>query len=442
MKFSIALSVLILAVGLTCGFLQRRQVSVLREDRSELAATAGNLGIAVAESNAGEPRVTKRLREERSNQSDSVSAALLAFAKEREKAETDGDSGKALEKQGLALAERLMAMDQEQLKSAIMELRAASGISDETRREMISFSIRMLSENYPEAALGVLAEHADTLKQSYVDQHVFSVALGKWAKENPRAALSWLQENAVKHPELAEEDSQLGVLAGAAEKNPKLAFQLLTELRLTDSTGAVQSIVESAKSPEQRSAILTAFRDHLAGIQDESERAALREEALGGLARSISEEDYNSVTSWVASQKLTAAETEEFVSGLSFETTKSDTGKWIEWMAKSLPSDSLSEPVADLVSQWTQQDYLAAGKWLAAEPDGPAKSASVRAYAETVAEYEPQTAAQWALTLPPGEERTETLKTIYQNWPKNDATAAAAFAAEHGITPDSATEEP
>ena len=86
-----------------------------------------------------------------------------------------------------------------------------------------------------------------------------------------------------------------------------------------------------------------------------------------------------------------------------------------------------------LIGQWTQQDYQAAGKWRAASPEGPAKNASVSAYAMIVAEYEPQTAVQWALTLPEGQERQATFESIYQNWPKNDAAAAAAFAREHGI---------
>ena len=53
-----------------------------------------------------------------------------------------------------------------------------------------------------------------------------------------------------------------------------------------------------------------------------------------------------------------------------------------------------------------------------------------------MASYHPQVAAQWALTLPDGDERDATLKQIYQNWPKTDAAAieaAAAFAKENGI---------
>ena len=58
---------------------------------------------------------------------------------------------------------------------------------------------------------------------------------------------------------------------------------------------------------------------------------------------------------------------------------------------------------------------------------------SVATYAETVAEYEPQVAEQWAETLPEGKQRQETYQTIYENWPASYAAGAAAFAGSHGI---------
>ena len=36
----------------------------------------------------------------------------------------------------------------------------------------------------------------------------------------------------------------------------------------------------------------------------------------------------------------------------------------------------------------------------------------------SVASIEPETATQWAMTLPPGKDRDQTLKTIHSNWPK------------------------
>jgi hypothetical protein len=56
--------------------------------------------------------------------------------------------------------------------------------------------------------------------------------------------------------------------------------------------------------------------------------------------------------------------------------------------------------------------------------------------ATTLSRYEPEAAAQWALTLPPGKDRDETLNQIYHAWPKTDPAAieaADAFARQHGL---------
>lgn len=37
-----------------------------------------------------------------------------------------------------------------------------------------------------------------------------------------------------------------------------------------------------------------------------------------------------------------------------------------------------------------------------------------------------QTAAQWAVTLPPGETRKETLDAVYKSWPQDDPASKAA----------------
>jgi len=89
-----------------------------------------------------------------------------------------------------------------------------------------------------------------------------------------------------------------------------------------------------------------------------------------------------------------------------------------------------------MVSGWTQSDFQATGAWLNTTPTGPLKNSAIRSYAETVSRYEPEAAAQWALTLPPGEDRDQTLNRIYKNWPKKDdasKAAAEAFKSQYGV---------
>ncbi len=111
-------------------------------------------------------------------------------------------------------------------------------------------------------------------------------------------------------------------------------------------------------------------------------------------------------------------------------------GQWVEWIARTAPAGKADATIRKLVNRWTNDDHQAAGNWLASAPENPAKNVAIRSFAETVSKYVPETAAQWAMTLPAGEARATTLKTIYKNWPKDDAASKAAattFANEHRI---------
>jgi hypothetical protein len=279
----------------------------------------------------------------------------------------------------------------------------------------------------------LFAEASDLMDESMLGEHVIASALNRWAELDPRAALDWVRKNAAAHPEILG-DTQTVVLAGVARNNPKLAFQLAGGLGPDQAMNAINAIVITGHDdPVQRSAVLTALREHLATVRDESERQEIRANALEMLARTADKEGFDSLTKWMESAAFTPQEKGEFAAGLTYFTTKNDTGKWVEWMAGNLPAESLRDPVRETVGEWTQQDYVSAGQWLSSAPEGPARTAAVEAYAEAVAEYEPQVAAQWAMTLPPGPGRDSTLKAVYQNWPASDPEGAAAFAREHGL---------
>ncbi len=435
LKFSVGISILILGLGLMIGLVHQKRLTTLQAERLELVAQAGKLGISpILTGSTGDARITKRQREGREVQAHSLAMDLAAFAKEMELHDKDGSGGdEAIQKRGMEIMARLMELDASQIKVVISGLRDDKSLSEDTRINMIGLTITMLGEDHPSAALALFTDFSDLLAGSPMGKHVVSSSLSHWANQDPLAALEWVRKNSAEHPDLADDETKQSIITGAARNDPKLAFKLITEMQLDDKSAAVQALVEAGKTPVQRTAILDALREHLATIPDESDREDLLKESLESMGRNLAEESFNSTQSWISQSKLSPEESAQFAGGLSYFNTKQDTGKWIDWMATTLPKEQLRDNVDNLIGQWTQQDYQAAGKWLAAAPDGPAKNASISTYAGTVAEYEPRTAVQWALTLPDGEERQATFETIYQNWPKNDAAAAAAFAKEHGI---------
>src|SRR5690606_22216851 len=113
--------------------------------------------------------------------------------------------------------------------------------------------------------------------------------------------------------------------------------------------------------------------------------------------------------------------------------TADDSGRWIPYLAEQRPDEQLVKPVGNLMRHWTQSDYPPAGHRLAASPDTAANPHAVRASAVAVTPYDPGTAEQWALMLPRGEDRSETLGSIFNRWPEDDPAGKRGFAERHGI---------
>lgn len=435
MKFSIALSALILVVGAGLGWRDHQRLETLRETHRQLAAEAELLGISTAPSDAAEPLVTKRKREDREAVARNAAAEFVAFAKEMEAHEKAG-TGESLQPRIMEMMALMMSLDSSQLKILIAELRASKELKDEMRQGLIGFSIMTLASDHPQAALALFTGSADLFEDGGMGGHVISSALSRWAKDDPMAALDWVRKNAEKHPDLVTEDAKRGLVSGAAMHDPKLAFKLIGELGLKDSSSAVSGIFSVAKSSEDRTAVLAALRDHVSALPPGIERGKTFSDALSSFGSSLAEEGFEFATRWIDAAGFTSEELGNLAGGMDHSVKTSETGQWIQWMNDTLPPEKIGQSVSGLARRWTENDYQAAGTWLAAAPEGPAKLASVKAYATTIARYEPEVAAQWALTLPAGKDRIETLLTIHGNWPRKDPAdkeAAAAFAREHGI---------
>ena len=136
---------------------------------------------------------------------------------------------------------------------------------------------------------------------------------------------------------------------------------------------------------------------------------------------------------WIQSADLSRTETASLVESLNYDLTKGNTGKWLDWIATQPAAGNQAEATTrNLVHNWTEKDYKAAGEWLAQCPAGPTKEAATLSYLETIAPYEPDAAAQWAATLPAAKQKG-ALQAIYQTLERKDKATAEAFAARHGL---------
>jgi len=208
------------------------------------------------------------------------------------------------------------------------------------------------------------------------------------------------------------------LISGTAVSDPKSAFKLIGELGIKNTGRAISEIIEAAKTAEERTATLAALRGHLVTLTDEKTRNETAAAALKSLAPEVLDhQNFEAACQWIAAAKFSPVELQSFADGIYYSDATGQQGQWIEWVGKTLPAGKSDRTIRDLIYRWTTNDYQAAGKWLSGTPAGPTKNAAIRSYAETVSRYDPATATQWALTLPPGTDRDETLKNIQENSP-------------------------
>ncbi|MDB6076440.1 MAG: hypothetical protein JWO82_187, partial [Akkermansiaceae bacterium] len=319
-------------------------------------------------------------------------------------------------------------------KILISQLIANSELNDEMRANFVMMVGYHLTEKEPLRALDLYMSAISRLTIS-ADRarSLVGFTLEKLAGSNPQQALDWVERNKTDHPELIDDLTKVGILSGIAKSDASLAFSSLEKFGMSENPQALERIGGGASSAEERSAVLAAMRDYTNRAGSEEERQIAMKSTLAGMAAQFSQAGFDSASKWLETEKLSPEEAAGLSGGIDASLAKGDTGRWIDWMSGVLPVDQLGTKVDELVKFWTQEDYRSAGAWLENVPEGATRDAAVKAYAGTVASADPGVAAQWALTLPAGDERTNLMKNIYGEWKKQDERAAGDFARDNGI---------
>lgn len=423
MKRSLIITAIILVAGITAGWRKQEEYRKAREVLTQIEVEAAAAGISIdGDAEALERAAKIAERDDSDEEVRQFSRELIAFAQEMDEAEKAGEAGEGMKKRMLSIFQRLLDLKGSDFKILVEEVRNSSELTDEQRSQLVMMSTMMLAQKQPRTALELLTESGDLMELGQMEKHALSMALASWAAEEPLAALKWIEDNSEKHADLIRADARRAAVAGAAVQDPKLAIEIARKLKMDENIGS--SLAETAKTPEQRTRLLAALREE--GDED------LKKETLVSLGASLSKAGFESATAWIEDADLNEEETDHVSDGLHYWQTGKETGRWIEWLDASQGANQ-SDKVERLMKDWTDNDFRAAGEWLAAAESGPTKPAAVAGYIEAVAPYDPAAAAKWVATLPAGEPREKSARELYQQWKGKDAEAASAFAEKEGI---------
>lgn len=436
MKTSIALAVLILALGTGIGSRDQHRLSRARELHEKL--TNGTSARSPAEDSPTSSSSKHREQRKPEVRAKFVLEGYLAYLRDYKTLGAGGGNPEivaAVHERYMELMAQVKCLSAEELKLLIAESRTNPEVAGRNFSRTI---IQKIAENRPALALGFLSEETDQGPKSLMgDSNFIESSIKTWSKDDPAAALAWVRKYKGTFPLNSIERVNYELIRGVATRDPQAAFRLLGEMKKGDPVEqGFYSVMDECKTPEQLSAALSGLPEYLKTIEDENKKAVIKGQAKGWLAFSASKTGFESGTKWIESANLSAEEIEDFSSNLggNIDHIKNeDVAKWAQWIWNHSAADGGDKSVRNFMEGWARNDYRAAAEWIKAAPDGPSKNSSVRAYAELVSEYEPETAVPWADSLPAGSERDATLKTIRKNWAKKDAEGAAAFALKYGI---------
>lgn len=433
MKISLIMAALILVIGFSLGWRDYQRQAAARTLHQVLSK---KLGLSLD----GRSHVTAFTRRERRGpdvRAKAVMAEFLGYKREYARQAAAGEVSKDLLKDFATLMEHVKALNSDELRVLIQELRANQEISGWDPWHFIISIIDSLPETRPALALELCVATTDLApRDSPWNLNLINEAIQNLAKYDPESALKWLKENDSNLSEYETEQRKERLLSGVASRNPVLAFQMLGKLGMDNPTDrGLDRISNACKTPESRMAAVAGIREYVATLP-EKKREEIQNEAVSWLGYEAAIESFESGSKWIAAANLTEGELNRFAFNLGsniINVKEGDAGKWLQWASSTLPASKVNETVGNMVQSWAREDYLAAANWIKSNPAGPLKNASTRAYAEAVSRYEPDSAVDWAATLPAGAERDATFKTIYTNWLEKDAAAAAAFAKRYGI---------
>lgn len=458
-------SLLVAAAGLA--WQNQRRLDELEKEHIRLVAQAAGIGTMIEAPGSGLRR-TRRPRPDPVAEARRFAAEWLALEEEISPEGYSQSPGPAERQRIIALMDRFMALNREQLRIVIGELDDREEIVGSARGRLVGIAMGRLVENHPQEAVVAMVESPVLMMLSATGTKTLYFAFRTWTAMDPDSSLAWFLNHRDRLADIFADPESLLDLFPAGDRESRLAWLMRPETGDFPARAAALGLVYGMAGHDASLAVELAgewihdsggenpgktISDVLSRRGQTSEQrhaslAALREWAAADVSRSkifattlselaLGEKRTAEVTQeWIGRAGFSPEELAILIADLPARVNPEETERWMDWLAQSLPEDLASKAAGTLFTQWRKSDTTAAGRWLLDAPDGPVRHAAASTYAGLLAARDPQAAIRWALTLPDGEARKRTLRKILQVWPMTnpeDRQAAEAFAAKHGI---------
>lgn len=433
MKTALILTFIILAGGAAADRFIRGKTGEANEALRKAAAASIPSGKTVeSRGDTGRPRSAG------ASDTRSLLGGLLAFAKGLDTS-SDKDDLATLDARRDAMLDwqrRLTGLEPGQMKDLIAGILSAPELGEESRQSLLNLLLESLTERHPLEVLKIISADPTLIGDPGWKMRITSDAMVRGAGEAPGEVIRWYEEHGASFSDREKDIITDRVLRALGQTDPELAFRMIKGLGVPNIEYATGAIASSARTLDQASESLAAFREHLPAFGNPEVQDNLRFGVNRTLITNSFSHGFDEAVDWIGKAGFSQKELADYIFRVRRHVRQEEAPRWLGWIDENISDRAIvSQVIPELVGDWTQTDYMAAGGWLESQPDSDVKTSAVRSHALTLARHQPEAAARWAATMPEGDARSTTMKMVLDRWRTTDAAAADAFASQHGVRP-------
>ena len=335
-------------------------------------------------------------------------------------------------------ADRIMKLVAQQRLDPADQYRQALLLSGQDRRSQLIQAVSRWASRDPVDALSQIVNLSDPDERKLL----VSIAVNRYADQNPEAALNWIQANRPGDTRL-----QQAVLVQLARQDINKALPLAEDfVRRTGQTGALGGIVSiwARRNPDQA----ISYVDGL-NIQDKSSLyrtiaftymqnhpvSALNwVVSLGSQYTSLK----TSVLSQIGSENESAAETalgnssdpatrSALISGIANYKSATDPKAALDWLNNYSGDKGYLSAYSNVLSSYARQDPAQAAQLLDTSLSGPRISYVAGRIAGDWYDRDPDAATNWATSLPPSDARNGATLQLAMSISRKDPERALSL---------------
>lgn len=404
MKTSIFISICMLLIFVVIGIQKQTQLTEAKVDRKVLLAEAKSLDVKFQADGKAERLITRTgIREDKLVEARALAQQLIEISLENEKVEESGETlGSEDQLRMMEIFEKVLSLDSEQMRALLADFQANDEMKEDTKNGMMFFAMMSLSTDHPEAALTIYLEN-EAMQEGMMGQtFLLSSTLAGWAAKDPEAALAWVRENADEQGAAIDDNAKSGLVSGLGATNLKAAFELIAELNFEDSSDGLNALAQIPATAAERKEFLELLR----GSDDKENAARALSRMADGIfsedfaeatswikVNELSEDEFKKLTGsisyhtkgpeqgkWAqwAGDSLKGKERENAVWGMVRQYTEDDYPAAGKWLLDVPAGETKNIAVSAYVNAIAKYDQNTATQWAMTLPVGERRVSALK----------------------------------------------------------------